>query len=408
VTASIFAIAWRNIVRNRRRSLLTAATIAIGLAALLFLWGFNDGAHNNMMRNYQVMFVGSLQIHKTGFFARPKLALHIRDQAAVAAALARAGASRWTLRLTSFALAAGAETSAGMVLVGLDPEREPLVSNVSDKIVRGRFFASGESYVCILGEGGARKLKVRLGDAVVLLGQDRRGGLAAERCTLVGIVAGSDPTLDKGMVLAPLATVQAMLAMEGRVTDVVALVPESGLDDVTARLRRELSQADLEVLKWFDMFPIMKEWVALDNGFYYIFLGILLLIVIAGVTNTVQVSMIERTREFGVLMALGTRARDIAAIVVTESLMIGLIGTVAGTAFGLGTVAHFGKMGIDLSQMTEGLSRFYMDPVIYTEVDIDHLAITVLATLTATMVSGLYPAYKAMRLEPVEAIRHLG
>ncbi len=408
MSPSVLAIAWRNIVRNRGRSLLTAAAIAIGLAALLFLWGFNDGAHNNMMRNYQAMFVGSLQIHKTGFFARPKLDRHIRDPAAVAAALAAAGVGRWTPRLTSFALAAGAETSAGMLLVGLDPKREPLVSNVAGKIVRGRFFAPGESYVCILGQGGARKLKVGLGDDVVLLGQDRRGGLAAERCTLVGIVAGSDPAIDKGMVLAPLATVQEMLAMEGRVTDVVALIPDSLLDGVTASLRRELAQADLEVLRWFDMFPIMKEWVALDNGFYYIFLGIVLLIVIAGVTNTVQMSMIERTREFGVLMALGTRRADIAALVITESLIIGLVGTVAGTAFGLGAVAHYGRMGIDLSQMTEGLSRFYMDPVIYTEIDTDHLAITVLAMLAAAMASALYPAFKATRLEPVEAIRRLG
>lgn len=408
MSPSVLAIAWRNIVRNRGRSLLTVAAIAIGLAALLFLWGFNDGAHNNMMRNYQAMFVGSLQIHKTGFFARPKLDRHIRDPAAVAAALAAAGVGRWTPRLTSFALAAGAETSAGMLLVGLDPERELLVSNVADKIVRGRFFAPGESYVCILGQGGARKLKVGLGDDVVLLGQDRRGGLAAERCTLVGIVAGSDPAFDKGMVLAPLATVQEMLAMEGRVTDVVALIPDSRLDGVTASLRRELAQADLEVLRWFDMFPIMKEWVALDNGFYYIFLGIVLLIVIAGVTNTVQMSMIERTREFGVLMALGTRRADIAAIVITESLIIGLVGTVAGTAFGLGAVALYGRMGIDLSQMTEGLSRFYMDPVIYTEIDTDHLAITVLAMLAAAMASALYPAFKATRLEPVEAIRRLG
>jgi ABC-type lipoprotein release transport system permease subunit len=408
VSASVFAIAWRNIVRNRRRSLLTAAGIAIGLAALLFLWGFNDGAHNNMMRNYQAMFVGSLQIHKAGFFARPKLARHIRDPAAVTAALERAGVGRWTTRLTSFVLAAGAETSAGMMLVGVDPEREPLVSTVADKIVQGRFLAPGEAFACILGQGGARKLKVRLGDAVVLLGQDRRNGLAAERCTLVGIVAGSDPAFDKGMVLAPLATVQEMLAMEGRVTEVVALVPERRLDGVAARLERELSQADLEVLRWFDMFPIIKEWVALDNGFYYIFLGIVLLIVIAGVTNTVQVSMIERTREFGVLMALGTRARGVAAIVVAESLIIGLIGVAAGTAFGLATVAHFGRVGIDLSQMTEGLSRFYIDPVIYTEIDTDHLAITVLATLAATMASALYPAYRAVRLEPAAAIRHLG
>jgi ABC-type lipoprotein release transport system permease subunit len=408
MSASVFAIAWRNVVRNRRRSLLTAAAIAIGLAALLFLWGFNDGAHNNMMRNYQAMFVGSLQIHKAGFFAQPKLARHIRDPDAVATALAAAGVERWTSRLTSFALAAGPETSAGMLLVGLDADREALVSNVADKIVEGRFLAPDESYVCILGRGGARKLKVRLGDAVVLLGQDRRGGLAAERCTLVGIAEGGEPALDKGMVLAPLAMVQEMLAMEGRVTDVVALIPADRLDPVATRLGNELSQADLEVLRWFEMFPIMKEWVALDNGFYYIFLGIVLLIVVAGVANTVQVSMIERTREFGVLMALGTKARNIAAIVIVESLMIGLGGTLAGVAFGLATVAHFGRMGIDLSQMTEGLSRFYMDPVIYTEIDTDHLAVTVVATLAATTASALYPAYKAMRLEPVEAIRHLG
>jgi ABC-type lipoprotein release transport system permease subunit len=408
VRLSVLAIARRNVVRNRRRSALTAAAIAIGLAALLFLWGFNDGAHNNMMRNYQAMFVGSLQVHQRGFFKRPKLATHIRDGAPVRSALEAAGVERWTPRLTSFALAAGAESSAGMVLVGMDPERESRVSNAADKVVRGRFLAAGDSLVCVLGEGGARKLEVEVGDSVILLSQDRWGGLAAERFTLIGIVAGSDPAFDKGMVLAPLATVQEMLAMEGRVTGFVALVPGERLDRVAAALQGALAARGLEVLRWFEMFPVMREWVALDNGFYYIFLGIVLVIVIAGVTNTVLVSMIERTREFGVLMALGTRRADIALIVVIESLLIGLFGTAAGTALGLALVAYYGNFGIDLSGMDESLSRFYMDPVVYTEIDTDHLAITVLATLVAAAASAFYPAVKATRLEPVEAIHRLG
>ncbi len=402
------SIAWRNVLRNRRRSLLTAAAIAIGLTALIFLWGFNDGAHNAMMRNYQQLFVGALQVHGQGYFQHPKLATHIRDAGAVTQALEAAGVRSWTPRLTSFALAAGGETSAGVMLVGIDPEREPRVTRIAEHVTEGRFLRPGDELVCVLGAASARKLRVDIGDEVVLLSQDRLGALAAERLRLVGIITGGDPALERGTLFAPLGTVQTLLAMEGRVTGVVARIEDERLEEVTAELRRGLDGQGLEVLRWFDMFPIMKEWVALDNGFYYIFLGIVLVIVVAGVINTVLISMIERTREFGVLMALGTRRAGIAAIVAGEAVIIGLIGTASGCAAGLALVALFGEIGIDLSAMAETLSRFYMDPVIYTEIDADHLVITVLATLAATTVSAVYPAIKAVRLEPAEAIRHLG
>ena len=406
--AAVLSIAWRNVLRNRRRSLITAAAIAIGLTALIFLWGFNDGAHNTMMRNYQELFVGALQIHRQGYFQHPELANHIREPEAVAAALEAAGVSSWTPRLMGFALAAGAETSAGVMLAGIDPEREPRVTRIAEHIAEGRFIQPGDGLVCVLGAAGAQKLKVGIGDEVILLSQDRFGALAAERLRLVGIIRGGDPALERSILLAPLGTVQRMLAMEGRVTDVVARVPDDRLDAVAAALGRGLGGRGLEVLRWFDMFPIMKEWVALDNGFYYIFLGIVLVIVVAGVINTVMVSMIERTREFGVLMALGTRRADIAAIVGAEAAIIGLVGTASGSAMGLALVAIFGEIGIDLSEMSESLSRFYMDPVVRTEIDTDHLVITVLAMLAAAVASAVYPAIKAVRLEPAEAIRHVG
>ena len=195
--------------------------------------------------------------------------------------------------------------------------------------------------------------------------------------------------------------------MEDRVTEVVVRLEPGELDAVAAHLRAELGSDTLEVLRWSDMFPWFEEGIALDNGFNYFFLGIVLVIVVAGVVNTVLVSMIQRTREFGILMALGTRRIEIGAMVVAESLIVGLMGTAAGTLIGLGGVSYFGWVGIDLADMAESFDRFYFDPVIRTEIDTDHLLITILSLFGASVLSSLYPAFRAMRLEPVEAIAHV-
>jgi ABC-type lipoprotein release transport system permease subunit len=405
--AAVLPLAWRNILRHGRRSLITIAAIAIGLAALLFLWGLNDGIHSAMIRNFQSTFVGSLQINQQGFFNQPKPGTYIRNSKVVIAALETTDVKRWTPRLQSFALAAGADTSAGMLLVGVDPRREPTVIDIADKVVKGRFLEAGDAYTCILGSTSARNLKVDIGDSVILLAQGRDGALAAERYTLVGIIASGVPDIDRGMVLAPLPAVQEMLGMPGRLTSIIARVPEGRLAQVVADLRRTLGSKGLEVLRWNDMFPVIQEWVTLENGFYYIFLGVVLMVVVAGVLNTVLISMLERRREFGILMALGTRSREIGAMVIAESLIIGATGTLLGSLLGLGLVGLYGHIGIDLSFMSESLTRFYVDPVVYTKINTDHLLITVLAVLGTTSASTLYPAWKATRWQPVEAMRYV-
>ena len=178
---TIAALAWRNVVRNWRRSMITAAAVAIGLAAMLLLWGVNDGGHNAMIRNFQDTLVGSLQIHKRGYFKKPRLETHIEAPATVRAALRNAGVERWTERLSGFMLAAGQETSLGLLLVGVDPVRELLVTDLGRRLLEGRLLAADDDRVALLDAGAARRLGIGLGESLVLLGQDRYGGLFGKR-----------------------------------------------------------------------------------------------------------------------------------------------------------------------------------------------------------------------------------
>jgi len=412
VSGTLFAIAWRNVVRNKRRSLITVLSVAIGLLALLFIWGFNDGSHNNLMANFRALMTGSFQVHQADFFDHPKLETNISDQTVLLAAMESAGIDAWTTRLSSFALSAGEETSTGMMLLGMDPAREPLVTTLNQKVSVGRFLEPGDEYTAVIGAKGAAKLGLGLGDEIILLTQDRRGTLTADKFDIVGLIKSGDPIIDQAMVMVPLESAQELLVMEGRITDLVAQVPEAELHQIAAELRKILEPEGLALLEWEEINPIIRQMVNLDNGFMYIFIGIVVLIVISGVINTVLVSMLQRTREFGVLMAMGTSTGAIGAVVLIEAIFLGLLGTAVGTAGGLGLVAWFGRTGIDLGAMmdpelVEILGEFYMDTIIFAEIDTNHLLITVLGLLAATIVSAFYPAWRAMRLEPVEAIRHV-
>ncbi|MDX8391994.1 MAG: ABC transporter permease, partial [Mariprofundaceae bacterium] len=147
--------------------------------------------------------------------------------------------------------------------------------------------------------------------------------------------------------------------------------------------------------------------VELENAFYYIFLSVVLLIVAAGVMNTVLMSTFERMHEFGVMMALGCGRWRLALLVAVESLMLGIVGVIVGVVVGLSLVAVFQHVGIDLSAQMDTISRFYINPVIHTEIDTDHLLTTVISVMLASVLAGLVPAWRVTRLQPVQAIRHV-
>jgi putative ABC transport system permease protein len=402
----ILAVALRNLLGHIPRTLLTVGAIAVGLASLIFLWSFNDGLHRNMLDNFQQAIIGSLQIHHEGFFKKPELSGYIRNPQRVVDALQQSEITNYSRRLESFGLAASDETTEGIMLIGLDPLTEGRVTELEKRIGIGRFLQPDDSYSLILGATTANNLKVKLGDNVIIVGYDRYGVMVAESFTLIGIITSGEMGLDRGMALTSLQTLQEMVDMPDQITTFAIRLPEQQIEALTKELKVRLQGESLEIMPWYAMFPVMKEWVTLHNGFLYLFIGVVLFIVLAGELNTLLLSMLERTREFGILMAIGTTRQEVAALLIIEALMIGLLGTLAGLFLGFMIVLITGTTGIDLSILLGSTSRFYVDPLIYPQLNLEHFAVTVVAILMASVAAGFYPAWRARLLQPAEAIRN--
>ncbi|MEW8086540.1 MAG: FtsX-like permease family protein [Candidatus Thiodiazotropha endolucinida] len=406
VAHTILTVALRNLLTHRRRTLLTIGAIAVGLASLIFLWGFNEGLHRNMLGNFQKAIIGSIQIHRDGFFQHPELSKSITNPSRVVDSLHQAGISDYSTRLESFALAASDFTTQGVMLIGMDPVREGRVTELAKRIGIGRFLAPEDEYALILGATTANNLQIRLGDEVIIIGYDRYGAMVAESFTLIGIITSGEMGLDKGMAITSLATLQEMMDLNDRVTTFVISSDERSIPSLVSELEHSLQDESLEVMPWYTMFPVMKEWVTLHNGFLYLFLGVVLFIVLAGELNTMLISMLERTREFGVLMAIGTTGYQIAGMLLIEAAVIGIAGIIFGIILGYASVFFTGLYGIDLSILLGSTSRFYVDPLIHPHLKLDHLGITSGVIFIASLIAGIYPAWRASLLQPVEAIRN--
>ncbi len=403
---TLLNVVFLNLLGHMRRTILTVGAIAVGLASLIFLWGFNEGLHRNMLGNFQNAIIGALQIHHQGFFKHPDLSLAIPHPERVAERLTEAGVTRYSQRLESFGLAASDVTTQGVMLIGMDPQRETQVTELPKRIGIGRFLQSGDEYQLVLGATTAKNLQVTLGDEVIMVGYDRYGAMIAESFSLVGIITSGEMGLDSGMAITSLSTLQEMLDMSGQVTTFAVNVSEAQLPKLSESLRQALADEPLEIMPWYEMFPVMNEWVTLHNGFLYIFLGVVLFIILAGELNTLLLSMLDRTREFGVLMAIGTTRRQIGMLLITEAGIIGLVGIALGILLGYLIILLTGLVGIDLSILLGSTSRFYVDPLIYPQLKLDDLGITAAAIFLASVISGIYPAWRASLLQPVEAIRN--
>ena len=265
-------------------------------------------------------------------------------------------------------------------------------------------FRSGNAI--LLGDNLAARAGLSVGDQAVLITQARDGSLAADRYRVVGLYNSGIDMIDAIHVFIPLSAAQELYSLWGQITEWAARIDErQRAASIAVRLQADLGSG-FDVLTWKQLLPEMVQMIRFHEVMTYIIIFIVIVVVAVGVANTILMAVMERTREFGVMLALGTSQRQIIQVVLLESMLLGLIGLLLGALFGLGITAYYGATGIDLTQYTLAMETMPgLSGNVYPMVRWDHVFLVSLVTLLISILPALYPAWQVSRLQPVEAIR---
>jgi putative ABC transport system permease protein len=404
----LIALAWRNVLRNRRRSAITISSIAIGLAAMTFLWGVIDGMNGQMVRNTTRYFAGDAQIHLKGYHDDPTLDLAMQDAARLLqAAREHPEVAAASMRLEGKALASRGDKSRGVLIAGVSPQDEARVTILFDAIVEGGPLADGVPGV-LVGEKLAEALRVRAGEDLVFVGQAYDGSLASARFPVRGVFRSSIDELDGFVAIVTLDAAREFYAAPGGATGVVlSLRNADRLEAVRASLQARVGER-YEVLGWQILLPMVAVSTRFHEVVSYVVLLVFFVVVAAAVANPILMAVLERTREFGIMLAVGMSRRRLLGLVFLESVLLGAAGLVLGNVLGLAVTGYFGATGINVGAFEAGLRTMPgLSNVIYPALVPERSLMLSALVFAIACLMAVYPAAKAAGLDPVQAIRGL-
>lgn len=402
----IFKLAWRNTWRNRRRTYITMASIVFAVLLAILLNSVKEGILFRMQENVVSVYTGAIQVHKKGYWEEQTLDNTMaHDSTVMNALLAHTSVQEVVGRLESFMLAAsGTYTKASMV-VGIEPEKEHLVTSLDKKVISGIYIHKDDESVMI-SEGLAEYLKLAVGDTLVLIGQGYRGVSAAGKYPIKALVRFASPELNRRMVYLPLRQAQYLFGAEERMT---ALVLDIDNINDTDRVERGLQQAvdaRYEVLGWKTLMPGLHQVIEGERAENVIFLFVLYLLIAFGIFGTVLMMTLERQYEFGVLMAIGMKRLRLSSVVVLENIMISTLGALLGTILSIPVVGYFYKFPIQITgELRETYEKFGFEPTFYFSIEPWIFYSQAIVVLCIALVLSVFPVFKIGRLEPVRAMR---
>lgn len=377
----------------------------IGVMAMILSDGISIGMMRQMLTNQIGADAGYIQIHKKGYQSNPTLKNSMAEPAEVREVLIRQSSSCIVSeRLRTFGLVSSAYNSSGVLILGVDPKSEKKTTTIYEYISQGTYL-SGKPDEIIISASTAEKLRVSLGDKVVIMASRLDGSVGSEACRVVGIFETFDSGFDQSHVYISLQTAQQMLGAQGRISEfVINPINTKQTDQIAAQLRSELSSG-YEVLTYKQMLPLLVMQLQLYDETIYIFYAIIAIALIFGIVNTMLMAVMERTHEFGVDMAIGMSNKRIFIMILTEAAFLGIIGTAIGFIASFAVFIPLSHSGWNLAMFSESLKSLGVGTTIYPMLTVSSLANTIIIIPLATIVGAIYPALRAVKLQPVEAIR---
>ena len=398
-------LAMGNLRANRRRTAITLVSIAVGVAGLVFLWAFIDGINAQMVDNMTGYLTGDLKIHQAGFHVDRELNLALPERWHLSKTIAQIqGVAAVAPRVTGNALASFGDKSRALRLMGVDPIAEPRVTRLGRSLVKGRYLKGGNE--AIIGAGAAHALRLKLGDQVALVVQAADGSIGADRFRIVGIFRSGVKRIDDSVVQVPLAAAQELYSLQGRLTGLtVRVAHKSQLPGILKGLKSRLGHPHLELLEWRQLLSSLVQMVQFHNAVTYIVIFVIFVLVAASIANTVMMSVMERSHEFGVMMALGTSGTRVLSLVLTETALLAVLGYGAGILLGLAVTAYFGVHGLDFTSYIKAMDTMPgLTGIVFPTVDSSHLLIIGIVVLVVAMAAAAAPALYAGAMTPLQAM----
>jgi putative ABC transport system permease protein len=402
----LFKLAWRNIWRSRRRSLITMSSILFAVFFAVIMRSLQFGTYDRLIENVVSSYSGYIQVHRAGYWDD-----QILDNAMTVGNLPTTlrekvpGIVSVLPRIESFALAASEEKTRGVLVVALNPELENAMLGLSDKTTAGTLIASGETSI-MLGDRLAERLNVIPGDTLILLGQGYRGMSAAGKYPVRGLISFPSPVLSSSVAFIPYSAGESLFSMEGLATSLVVQI-ESDLD---ARIinRDILSTVDttaVESLTWREMMPELVQTIQADSAGGVIMILILYLVISFGIFGTLLMMMNERQFEFGVLLAIGMSRVVLISVLLVEMALLALGGIFAGAAVAYPLQLYFNRNPIQFTgAAADALETYGWEAVMVSSTDLSISVAHALTVLLITAVISLYAVFVLSRLQPVDAM----
>lgn len=413
----ILKLAWRNVWRNRRRTLINVVSIALGVWLTVTSVGLADYSYHQMIDDSARMGLGHVTIQPTGYLEAPSLKKTITQAATLREAIAsrpktqvRAAATR----ITGQTMFASASKSVGGSFLAIDPRQESRDINIFLRsLVEGEVFTSSDARAIVVGDVLAKNLKLSLGRKLILTAVDKSGEVVSELFRVSGIFRTGVAEIDGRMAMLPIDRARKMLHYAPTEATMISVF----IDDYrnAARVRDLLSELihaskddSIATATWRQTQPELASLSDVDRGMNYLFLLLLGLLIAAGVLNTSLMSVLERRHEFGIMMAIGTRPKQLAAMILTEAASMGFVGLAAGALLCVPWAYYLITVGLDMSSVTGEdytAANVLIDPIWHITLYPERMLTIAIILFALTLIASLYPAFTAARARPIETLR---
>jgi putative ABC transport system permease protein len=398
-------VGWRNLWRNRRRTWLTAGGIAFAVFLVVSFMALQFGQYDVMAENATSLMAGGIQVQDRAYLEDNRFEETIANASGIVATIRSApGVAAVAPRVEAFALVSVAERSFGAQVLGVDIAAETDTVRFVRMLAAGRTLAAPDE--AVLGTVLARNLGASVGDEVVVLGSGKEGGVAAMALKVVGLLQTGMADLDRVLMLASLPAVQDAFGLNDEVHTLAIRVDDLRRSEVEAERLRALLPESLAVRNWDEVLPELKQGIEVDRIGGEIMYGIILGLVVFSVINSFIMTVFERTREFGMLRAIGMRPFRIMLMVQWEALFVCVLGIAIGLTLAVALTLWLMQVGIYLGEAMQDYARqFYMPDRMYPALSAEALLTAPLVMLIGTQIAAALPALRIRRLKPVEALR---